>query len=344
MHMTWTDSRTRWVPRGGVQSTDELETMAGRLLSRLPSPCVSRASAVRQFEVWRSHTNPYDVELRNIAFASRRAASLLDSGDAAAAEPHARQAEASARTLLGPRHPQTLSCLLELSNSISAQGKSILAEPLAEELVTSCRDVLGTRHQLTIKGTVQLATVRALGMRYAEAEALLREAAQSAAALLGGEHPTTLHAESSLTQVIAALGRHDEAAVRMRRELGPPPTRPPRELLGWAHGRTRAAPGPRPRRDGDEASCRRPSSLPSPSRHPSPARAGATKAAYGAASPEACAALANYTRLLHAQDKFGEAEPLLCAPGWHKRPRAASGSLPRPRPPARVGRPSPVAP
>ena len=136
--------------------------------SRLPAPSVSQRVALRQFDQWRATANPYAPGLHKISAASRRAASLFGSGDASAAEPHARQAEDAARTLLGAQHPQTLSCMLELGNIVVAQGKTIYAEPLAKELVASCRGVLGTKHQLTINAMVQLSAVEALQHKYGE--------------------------------------------------------------------------------------------------------------------------------------------------------------------------------
>ena len=189
--------------------------------SRLPTHAVSQRVALRQFEQWRATANPYAPGLHKISAASRRAASLFGSGDASAAEPHARQAEDAARNLLGNQHPQTLSCMLELGNIVVAQGKTIYAEPLAKELVASCRAVLGTKHQLTINALIQLSAVEALQHQYGEAEVLLREAVESSAAACGMQHPTTRRAASSLTKVIAALGRSEAAAARMEWESSP---------------------------------------------------------------------------------------------------------------------------
>jgi hypothetical protein len=186
--------------------------------SRLPPPSISQRMALRQFEQWRATANPYAPGLHKISAASRRAASLFGSGDASAAEPHAREAEDAARTLLGSQHPRTLSCMLELGNIVVAQGKTIYAEPLAKELVASCRAVLGTKHLLTINAIIQLSAVEALQHQYGEAEQLLREAVASSAAACGMQHPTTRRAASSLTKVIAALGRSEAAAARMEWE------------------------------------------------------------------------------------------------------------------------------
>ena len=183
--------------------------------SRVPKHSISQRLALRQFEQWQAAANPYAPGLQKIKKASCKAQSLFGSGDASAAEPHARQAEDAARTLLGSQHPQTLSCMLALGNIVLAQGKTIYAEPLAKELVASCRAVLGAKHELTINALIQLSSVEALQHQYGEAELLLREAVESSAAACGMQHPTTRRASSSLTKVIAALGRSEAAVARM---------------------------------------------------------------------------------------------------------------------------------
>ena len=183
--------------------------------SRVPKHSISQRLALRQFEQWQAAANPYAPGLQKIKKASGKAQSLFSSGDASAAEPHARQAEDAARMLLGSQHPQTLSCMLALGNIVLAQGKTIYAEPLAKELVASCRAVLGAKHELTINALIQLSSVEALQHQYGEAELLLREAVESSAAACGMQHPTTRRASSSLTKVIAALGRSEAAVARM---------------------------------------------------------------------------------------------------------------------------------
>ena len=90
--------------------------------SRVPKHSISQRLALRQFEQWQAAANPYAPGLQKIKKASCKAQSFFGSGDASAAEPHAREAEDAARTLLGSQHPQTLSCMLALGNIVLAQG------------------------------------------------------------------------------------------------------------------------------------------------------------------------------------------------------------------------------
>jgi hypothetical protein len=95
------------------------------------------------------------------------------------------------RRVLGAEHPNTLTAMSNLAQSLSAQGDMAGARALEEEVLQVRRRVLGAQHPNTLTAMNNLAhSLRAQG-EVAGARALQEEVLQVRRRVLGAEHPNT---------------------------------------------------------------------------------------------------------------------------------------------------------
>jgi eukaryotic-like serine/threonine-protein kinase len=131
-------------------------------------------------------------------------------------------------SVLGPRHPDTLTSKSLLAHTLTYEGRYAEAEKLARETVEVQQQVLGSRNQDTLRSNSTLAVVLTREGRYAEAEKLARETLDIQRQVLGPEHRDTLDSMNNLAGALEQDGRHAEAEQlwretldTLRRVLGP---------------------------------------------------------------------------------------------------------------------------
>jgi eukaryotic-like serine/threonine-protein kinase len=133
------------------------------------------------------------------------------------AEPLLTKALEIRRSVLGLRHPQTLSSMDDLALNLNRQGRHREAEKLLRETIDLRRQVLGPQHPDTLASMSSLGITLTVESRYAEAEKLQRETLDIQRRVLGPEHPETLRSMTNLANTLGREGRHADAE-KLRRE------------------------------------------------------------------------------------------------------------------------------
>jgi len=117
---------------------------------------------------------------------------------------------------LGPEHPDTLSSLGNLAETLRAQGDLAGARAKQEQVLAACQRVLGPEHPDTLTSLNNLAaTLRAQG-DLAGARAKQEQVLAARQRVLGPEHPDTLGSLNNLAATLRAQG--DLAGARAKQE------------------------------------------------------------------------------------------------------------------------------
>ena len=135
------------------------------------------------------------------------------------AELHHTAAAAIRRRELGAQHPQTLSSINHLANSLRVQGKFATSGDMLRENYEITRRVRGEEHTDTLRSMRSLAAALGAQGQHAEAEELLRKALDIQRRDLGEEHPETLRTMNSLAVGLRLQGRNAEAEQLQRRTI-----------------------------------------------------------------------------------------------------------------------------
>jgi tetratricopeptide (TPR) repeat protein len=126
--------------------------------------------------------------------------------------------------VLGKEHPDTLTSMNNLANSLRRQGKYAEAEALDRQTLQLMETVLGKEHPDTLTSMNNLANSLRRQGKYAEAEALDRQTLQLRETVLGKEHPDTLISMSNLAISLRQQRKYAEAeAIYRRADLKSPP-------------------------------------------------------------------------------------------------------------------------
>lgn len=112
---------------------------------------------------------------------------------------------------LGPRHPHTLLCLVDLACAMRAQGPDEDAIQLARSALNGLLDGLGENHPHTLAAMSVLAVLLADAGDLREAECIEAEAAERLESTLGPRHPDTLRLRANLLLTRQQLGSGDAA-------------------------------------------------------------------------------------------------------------------------------------
>lgn len=105
------------------------------------------------------------------------------------------------RRALGPEHPDTLECGVNLANVLNSQSKYADAEKILLEVVTVHR-VLGPEHPDTLVPLVTLASTLISQGTYIDPEIISEHVLGVQRRALGPEHPETLE----MAHIFASLG------------------------------------------------------------------------------------------------------------------------------------------
>jgi tetratricopeptide (TPR) repeat protein len=156
---------------------------------------------------------------RSVTLLNLAGSFLCGSGDAAGALPLHRRALESSERVLGKEHPQTLTSVNNLAESLRALGDAAVALPLFRRALDGSERVLGKEHPQTLASVDNLAIcLDALGDA-AGALPLFRRALESRERVLGKEHPQTLTSMNNLADCLRALGDAAGALLLHRRAI-----------------------------------------------------------------------------------------------------------------------------
>jgi serine/threonine protein kinase len=123
------------------------------------------------------------------------------------------------QTVLGPEHPDTLSSMNNLGNTLWKELHFPEAESLDRKTLDIRRRVLGPEDPETLKTGSNLALVLSDQGQHAEAEKLDRERIEVEKRVLGPNHPDTLRSMGNLALVLTREGRYAEAEKLSRETL-----------------------------------------------------------------------------------------------------------------------------
>ncbi|TWT43705.1 Serine/threonine-protein kinase PknB [Phycisphaerae bacterium RAS1] len=144
-------------------------------------------------------------------------ATYLHRGEVDKAAPHIEQSLALRRTLLGERHPDTLTALELVAELREAQRQYAECERLILQVWEIRRATLGDDHADTLRALGALGWARHRLGREQEAEAAVRQALAGQVRLLGESHAETLDTMTGLAWVLQGMNRIDEAYAVARR-------------------------------------------------------------------------------------------------------------------------------
>jgi serine/threonine protein kinase/tetratricopeptide (TPR) repeat protein len=134
-------------------------------------------------------------------------------------EPLQRQALETRRRLLGPDHPDTLTSMDDVAETLYFAGRHADAATLHRETLASRKRVLGPGHRDTLLSMSNLGLALAGLGQYEEAEALYKDALEARRRLDGPEHLNTLALMSNLASTYYHRDRYAEAEAQYRETL-----------------------------------------------------------------------------------------------------------------------------
>jgi hypothetical protein len=152
--------------------------------------------------------------------------------------------------LLGPDHPNTLTCRTNLAGAYQSAGRLDQAIPLCEATLTERERVLGPDHPNTLASRNNVAFVYRLAGRLDQAIPLCEATLTERERVLGADHPKTLASRNNLAGVYRLAGRlgqaielYETTLTDTERVLGPdhPQTRTVQDNLQRAWGKEPAA-------------------------------------------------------------------------------------------------------
>jgi len=152
---------------------------------KVSNPSEARGNDIRAREILDKSAKDIDTGLANDPELQAQMMSVMGTvyqslGLTSKAEPLLRRAWETRRRILGPRNPDTLQSLQDLSVAVVAQSRYPEAEKLCRETLETRRQVLGPEHHDTVDSMVQLARILGFQSRYDEAEKLNRDALEVA--------------------------------------------------------------------------------------------------------------------------------------------------------------------
>jgi NB-ARC domain. len=126
------------------------------------------------------------------------------------------QALALARRLLGERHPDSLTCMGSLAETLRIEGDLAGARALQENVLAAHRELLGDGHPRTLTSLHNLAVILSNQGNPAGARALKEQVLEISREVLGDRHPDTLASMHNLAATLADQG--DVAGARALEE------------------------------------------------------------------------------------------------------------------------------
>ncbi|MCO5055673.1 serine/threonine-protein kinase [Thermomonas sp.] len=154
-----------------------------------------------------------------LAALHNHASMLFTSGDAAAAEPLARQAWQGRSKRFGAEHPLTLYSYNLLGAVEQQLGHPDQAEAITREVLAARRKSLGETHPSTLTTLNNLVVILIQRGKQAEAEPMLDQLVTATRERLGPNASLTLNAMHDRAYALEDLGRLDESETQLRELL-----------------------------------------------------------------------------------------------------------------------------
>ncbi|GAB6059857.1 tetratricopeptide repeat protein [Desulfonatronum parangueonense] len=153
---------------------------------------------------------------------------LFENGLYTAAEPLLCRVLEARKCVLGPEHPDTLTCMNNLAVLLGKKGNYAGAQPLYWRALEARERVLGPEHPDTLMSLKNLASLLEKKGDYAGAQPLYERALEASVRVLGPEHPNTLIIVDNLAGLLVNKGDYADAQSlyegaleASERELGP---------------------------------------------------------------------------------------------------------------------------
>ncbi|KAG9052480.1 hypothetical protein FS842_009789 [Serendipita sp. 407] len=121
--------------------------------------------------------------------------------------------------VLGPRHPDTVSVMINLAITLYDRGQLEEAETMWREVLALQTEILGPRHPHTVWVMNNLASTLYDGGQQEEAEPILREILALLTEILGPQHPHTVMVVINLANTLNGRGQLEEAETMGREAL-----------------------------------------------------------------------------------------------------------------------------
>jgi tetratricopeptide (TPR) repeat protein len=122
------------------------------------------------------------------------------------------------RRLLGEEHPDTISAMNNLANTLGDQGQLEEAAKMKKEVLEKMRRILGEEDPDTIMAMNNLAITLGDQGQLEDAAKMFKEVLKKRRRILGKEHPSTITAMSNLASTLGDQGQLEEAA-QMKKEV-----------------------------------------------------------------------------------------------------------------------------
>ena len=113
--------------------------------------------------------------------------------------------------ILGEEHPDTISAMNNLANTLGDQGQLDEAAKMSKEVLEKRRRILGDEHSFTITAMNNLAHTLGDQGQLDEAAKMKKEVLEKRRRILGEEHPDTISAMNNLANTLGDQGQLDEA-------------------------------------------------------------------------------------------------------------------------------------
>jgi tetratricopeptide (TPR) repeat protein len=113
-------------------------------------------------------------------------------------------------SLLGLRHPSTLTCMSNLAVTLKVQGLHNQAEELLVKVVDTSLELSGMEYSDTLKFMNNLATTKQAAGQWLDLEKTQLQIFETSK-ILGDDHPYHLQYSMNLARTYTELGQHDKA-------------------------------------------------------------------------------------------------------------------------------------
>ena len=206
---------------GGLSSTDK---NALRAMSELAMTLTEYGQVEDGERLARSALNSLAEAFGPLDEITRRARmilgiALIRQGRYADAEEQARRLVAECTEAVGEEHPTTLEAINLLSGALYYQSDFQELEPVMRKMVSLKKKMLGADHPATLDSMHNLAIVLNDTDRGAEALPLIEATIAARRDVLGPEHPKTLDSRTVRAQTLNDLGRSEEVRADLQPAL-----------------------------------------------------------------------------------------------------------------------------
>ncbi|MBF8272954.1 MAG: TPR repeat-containing protein [Magnetococcales bacterium] len=198
---------------------DSLSTRAADLLGSLGELQLMQSKPAKAAHYFSQAIQLAPFPEQRTLFLQQQGDALYQAGDIQQAEIVLLESVLTAKTEVGPKHPQTVSSLSSLGLFYESQGLHEKAEPVLSESLAIQEEIHGVGNIKTADTLENLATVMANQNRFEEALALEKQALRIKETLLGPNDASLTVNLDSLTSIFLKDGRLEEADEAYQRAM-----------------------------------------------------------------------------------------------------------------------------